>query len=62
MPIECCPTIREGHLQCLDVFKLVSVPLLDLSVLSRSEEQMGFRDKLKKHDTREERQQGKNSG
>lgn len=46
---------REGHLQRLDVLKLVSVPLLDLSVLSGGEEQMGFRDKLKKHDTVEEK-------
>jgi hypothetical protein len=32
------------------VLKLVCVPLFDLLVLPRCEEQMGFGDKLKEHD------------
>lgn len=43
--------LENNHLQGLDVFKLVSVPLFDLSVLSRCEKQMGFGDKLKEHYT-----------
>ena len=41
---------EERHLQRLDVLKLVGVPLFDLSVLPRCEEQMGFGDKLQEHD------------
>lgn len=44
-----CVLLENNHLQGLDVFKLVSIPLFDLSVLSGCEKQMGFGDKLKEH-------------
>lgn len=47
---------REGerHLQRLDVLKLVCVPLFDLLVLPRREEEMSLGDKLEEHDAVEE--------
>lgn len=41
---------RVCHLECLDVFKLVGVPLFDLFVLPWCEEQMSLGDKLEEHD------------
>lgn len=34
------------------MLKLISIPLLDLAVLPRSEEQMSFGDKLEEHDAK----------
>lgn len=49
----------EGHLQRLDVLKLVGVPLLDLPVLPRREEEVSLGDKLEGHDAAErERETG----
>lgn len=62
IPTGQSPTIRDDHLQSLDVLKFVGVPLFDLSVFSRGEEQMGFGYKLKKHDTREKKDNSKKTG
>lgn len=43
-------SVGETDLQGLDEFKLVGVPLLDLLVLSRREEQMRLGDELQEHD------------
>lgn len=53
---DCKRAREEGHLQRLDVLKLVGVPLFDLLVLPRGEEKMSFGDKLEEHDTAEREQ------
>ena len=50
---------EEHHLQCLDVFKLVSIPLFDLPVLPCCEEQMSFGNKLEEHDAVEDKENGR---
>lgn len=47
---------EERHLQRLDVLKLVGVPLFDLLVLPRCEEQMSLGKKLEEHDAVENKQ------
>lgn len=47
---------EERHLQRLDVLELVGVPLFDLLVLPRCEEQMSLGDKLEEHDAEESKQ------
>lgn len=47
---------EERHLQCLDVLKLVSIPLFDLPVLPSCEEQMSLGDELEEHDAVEDRE------
>lgn len=50
---------EERHLECLDVLKLVSVPLFDLAVLPSGEEQMSFGNKLEEHDAEERKESRK---
>lgn len=47
---------EERHLQRLDVLKLVGVPLFDLLILPRCEEQMSLGNKLEEHDAVENKQ------
>lgn len=54
------PPDIKFHLQRLDVLKFVGVPLFDLLIFPRCEEQMSLGDELEEHDaagkTREERE------
>lgn len=52
------PPDIQFHLQRLDVLELVGVPLFDLLIFPRREEQMSLGDELEEHDAAERRRQG----
>lgn len=52
------PPDIQFHLQRLDVLEFVGVPLFDLLILPRREEQMRLGDELEEHDAAERRDRG----
>lgn len=52
------PPDIQFHLQRLDVLEFVGVPLFDLLIFPRREEQMSLGDELEEHDAAERRRQG----